>query len=119
MDNGVTRPLSQDAVLRQRRKLLVRRTAGKSTQALLEGLRLDVAYTYSKTLIEGYGRNEGDGVNNQNYQDKNDRASEKGRVGFDARQVVVSSFIYDMPAPESCPPDSREPFSLAGRRTES
>jgi len=49
--------------------------------------------------MQGYGRNEGDGVNSATFQNKNDRAAEKGRVGFDQTHVLVSSFIYDLPAP--------------------
>jgi hypothetical protein len=50
--------------------------------------------------MEGYGRNEGDGVNSNTYQNKYNRAAEKGRVGFDNRHVAVQSFVWDVPAPK-------------------
>ena len=50
--------------------------------------------------MEGYGRNEGDGINSNTYQNKYDRMAEKGRVGFDDRHVAVQSFIWDVPTPK-------------------
>ena len=101
VDNGVTRPLSRMRFFDSGGNSWYEGLQVSLRKRYSKGLVLTFAYTYSKTLIEGYGRNEGDGVNNQNYQDKNNRAAEKGRVGFDARQVVVSSFIYDIPTPRA------------------
>jgi hypothetical protein len=55
------------------------------------------AYTYSKAEMTGYGRNEGDGINSNTYQDANNRAAEKSRLGFDATHVVSMSFLYNVP----------------------
>jgi hypothetical protein len=63
------------------------------------GLVYTLAYTWSKTLMEGYGRNEGDGINPNTYQNPRNRAADRGRVGWSASHVVVMSFVYDIPAP--------------------
>lgn len=65
------------------------------------GLTLNIAYTFSKTLIEGYGRNEGDGFNSNTYQNPRNRAAEKGRVGWDATHNAVINYIYDIPTPQA------------------
>jgi hypothetical protein len=63
------------------------------------GLQLGVAYTYSKALGEGYGRNEGGGAIPNSYQNPFDRAAEKTRYGFDFRHSAVINFLYELPAP--------------------
>lgn len=100
IDNGVTRPLSRMRYFDSGGNSWYEGLQVSMRKRYSHGVVLTFAYTYSKTLMEGYGRNEGDGISNQNYQDKNNRAAEKGRVGFDARHVAVTSFIYDVPAPE-------------------
>jgi hypothetical protein len=62
-------------------------------------LLFNVAYTWSKSMMEGYGRNEGDGLNPNTFQNPRDRASEKGRIGWDARHNTVMNFVYDVPSP--------------------
>ncbi|MCX6592993.1 MAG: TonB-dependent receptor [Acidobacteria bacterium] len=61
------------------------------------GFSFTIAHTYSKTLMEGYGRNEGDGYNPNAYQNPRNRAADKGRVGFDVTHNVVSNFVYELP----------------------
>jgi hypothetical protein len=99
IDNGVTRPLSRIRFFDSGANSWYEGLQVSLRKRYSHGVVLTFAYTYSKTLIEGYGRNEGDGINSNTYQDKNNRAAEKGRAGFDARHVAVSSFIYDIPAP--------------------
>lgn len=64
------------------------------------GLQLNFAYTYAKSLAEGYGRNEGALAIPNSYQNPNDRAAEKTRYGFDVRHNMVFSFLYELPVPE-------------------
>jgi hypothetical protein len=61
------------------------------------GLSFSIAHTFSKSLMEGYGRNEGDGLNSNTYQNPRNRAAEKGRVGFDVTHNVVANFVYELP----------------------
>lgn len=61
------------------------------------GLSFSIAHTFSKSLMEGYGRNEGDGFNSNTYQDPRNRAAEKGRVGFDVTHNTVANFVYELP----------------------
>ncbi len=65
------------------------------------GLQLSLAYTYSKALGEGYGRNEGGGAIPNTYQNPRNRAAEKTRYGFDFRHSAVVSFLYELPTPGS------------------
>jgi hypothetical protein len=58
-----------------------------------------LAYTYSKALGEGYGRNEGGGATQNTYQNPRNRAAEKQRYGFDFRHSAVVNFLYELPAP--------------------
>ncbi len=101
IDNGLTRPLSRMRFFDSGGNSWYEGLQVSVRKRYSHGLVFTLAYTYSKTLMEGYGRNEGDGINSNTYQDKNNRAAEKGRVGFDARQVLVSSFIYDIPTPQA------------------
>mgnify|MGYP000075100325 CR=1 FL=1 len=61
------------------------------------GLTFSIAHTFSKSLIEGYGRNEGDGFNPNTYQNPRNRAAEKQRAGFDATHNMVANFVYEVP----------------------
>jgi hypothetical protein len=62
-----------------------------------KGLVFGVAYTYSKSIGEGYGRNEGgQGVSN-GYQNPRDRRQARSRFGFDVTHNIVSNFVYEMP----------------------
>jgi hypothetical protein len=63
------------------------------------GLQLNFAYTYSKALGEGYGRNEGVATIPNSYQNPRNRAAEKTRYPFDFRHSAVISFLYELPAP--------------------
>jgi Carboxypeptidase regulatory-like domain/TonB dependent receptor-like, beta-barrel len=63
------------------------------------GLQLGLAYTYSKALGEGYGRNESGGATQNTYQNPRNRAAEKQRYGFDFRHSAVVNFLYELPAP--------------------
>jgi hypothetical protein len=61
------------------------------------GLIVGVAYTYSKAIGEGYGRNEGGlGVAN-GYQDPRNRRQARSRYGFDVTHNAVINFVYEMP----------------------
>jgi hypothetical protein len=61
------------------------------------GLTLGLAYTYSKALGEGYGRNDPAGDVNSTYQDPNNRRANRGRYGFDVTHNVVMNYVYDLP----------------------
>jgi hypothetical protein len=61
------------------------------------GLIVGLAYTYSKSMGEGYGRNEGGlGVTN-GYQNPRDRRAARARYGFDVTHNAVINFVYEMP----------------------
>ncbi|MCC6858905.1 MAG: TonB-dependent receptor [Bryobacterales bacterium] len=60
------------------------------------GLTMSLAYTYSKALGEGYGRNEGSG-NTGTFQDWTNRRASRTRYGFDVTHNAVFNFVYDMP----------------------
>ncbi len=60
------------------------------------GLTMGLAYTYSKSIGEGYGRNEGSG-NTGSFQDWTDRRGSRSRYGFDVTHNAVFNFVYDMP----------------------
>jgi carboxypeptidase family protein/TonB-dependent receptor-like protein len=64
---------------------------------LSRGFQMNFAYTYSKAMGEGYGRNESAGATQNTYQNPRDRAAEKARYGFDFRHSAVISFLYEMP----------------------
>jgi hypothetical protein len=64
------------------------------------GLEANVAYTYSKSEGEGYGRNEAFGfTNNGSYQDPRNRAADKARYPFDVKHSAVISWLYELPTP--------------------
>jgi len=61
------------------------------------GLTMGLAYTFSKALGEGYGRNEGGGAVGGIYQNPRDRRADKGRYGFDVTHNAVLNWVYEMP----------------------
>lgn len=62
------------------------------------GLTANVAYTYSKSEGEGYGRNESFGfTNNGSYQDPRNRSLDKGVYPFDVKHNAVISWLYELP----------------------
>ncbi|HET8546476.1 MAG TPA: TonB-dependent receptor, partial [Bryobacteraceae bacterium] len=99
IDNGIRRPLTRIRFLDSGGNSWYESLQASVRKEYSHGLVLTFAYTWQKTLMEGYGRNEGDGINSNTYQNWRNRAAEKGRVGFDAADVAVMSFVYDLPAP--------------------
>jgi hypothetical protein len=61
------------------------------------GLQFGVAYTYSQSLGENYGRNESFGGTSNTLQNPRDRRAEKGRYPFDVRHNLVANFLYEVP----------------------
>jgi len=61
------------------------------------GLVFGWAYTYSKAIGEGYGRNEGGAGVVNGYQNPRDRRSARSRYGFDVTHNNVFNFVYEMP----------------------
>ena len=61
------------------------------------GLTFGLAYTYSKSQGEGYGRNEGAGNVSSGYQNPRDRRAARTRYGFDVRHNAVINYVYEMP----------------------
>jgi hypothetical protein len=56
-----------------------------------------LAYTYSKALGEGYGRNDPSGDVNSTYQDPRNRRANRSRYGFDVTHNAVINYVYDVP----------------------
>ena len=100
IDDGVRRPLSRLRWLDSGGNSWYQGLQISLRKEMTQGLLFTLAYTYSKTLMESYGRNEADGINPNTLQNPRNRAAEKGRVGFDARQLAVMSFVYDIPVPQ-------------------
>jgi Carboxypeptidase regulatory-like domain/TonB dependent receptor len=65
------------------------------------GLMLNVAYTFSKAMGEGYGRNEGAGALANRYQDPRNRQADRARYGFDVKHNAVISWLYEVPTPSA------------------
>jgi len=61
------------------------------------GLTLGLAYTFSKALGEGYGRNDPAGDVNSAYQDPLNRRQNRGRYGFDVTHNAVINYVYELP----------------------
>jgi len=61
------------------------------------GLVIGWAYTYSKSMGEGYGRNEGGAGVSNGYQNPRDRRQARSRFGFDVTHNSVFNFVYEMP----------------------
>lgn len=96
-DDGVLRPLSRVRWLDSGGNAWYQGLQVTLQKRLSRGLTYSIAYTYSKSLFEGYGRNEGDGLNSNTYQNPRNRRAERGRVGWDAQQNMVASFVYELP----------------------
>jgi hypothetical protein len=62
------------------------------------GLTLGLAYTYSKALGEGYGRNDPSGDVPSLYQNPRCRRCDRLRYGFDVTHNAVLNYVYDLPA---------------------
>lgn len=61
------------------------------------GLTMGLAYTYSKAIGEGYGRNDPSGDVNSTYQDPTNRRANRGRYGFDVTHRAVINYVYELP----------------------
>lgn len=61
------------------------------------GVTLGLAYTYSKSLGEGYGRNDPAGDVQSTYQNPRDRRMDRTRYGFDITHNAIMNFVYDLP----------------------
>ncbi len=101
VDNGIRRPLTRLRFLDSGANAWYNGLQVSLRKEYSHGFVYTLAYTFSKSLMEGYGRNEGDGINPNTYQNPRNRAADKGRVGWDARHVAVMSFVWDVPAPAS------------------
>ena len=65
---------------------------------LSKGLLANLAYTYSKSEGEGYGRNESFGsTNNGSYQNPRLRSADKSVFPFDVKHNAVISWLYEIP----------------------
>jgi hypothetical protein len=101
IDNGVRRPLTRLRWLDSGANAWYQGLQANLQKRFSKGLIFNLAYTYSKSMMEGYGRNEGDGFNPNTYQNPRDRAAEKGRIGWDVRHNTVVNFVYELPTPEA------------------
>jgi outer membrane receptor protein involved in Fe transport len=61
------------------------------------GLTVGLAYTYSKAVGEGYGRNDPSGDVDSTYQNPRDRRASRQRYGFDVTHNMVMNYVYDLP----------------------
>jgi hypothetical protein len=61
------------------------------------GFTAGLAYTFSKALGEGYGRNDPSGGVTSTYQDPNNRRQNRGRFGFDVTHNVIVNYVWDLP----------------------
>lgn len=101
LDNGVRRPLTRLRWLDSGANAWYQGLQMTLQKRMSNGLSFSIAHTFSKSLMEGYGRNEGDGSNPNTYQNPRNRAAEKQRAGFDATHNMVANFVYDVPTPEA------------------
>lgn len=99
IDNGVRRPLTRIRWLDSGANASYHGLQLNLQKRFRSGLQFAIAHTFSKTLMTGYGRNEGDGFNSNTYQNPRDRGAEKGRAGFDATHNFVANFVYEVPTP--------------------
>ena len=97
VDDGVTRPLTRLRWLDSGANAWYQGLQLHLQKRLTKGLTFSIAHTFSKSLMEGYGRNEGDGYNPNAYQNPRNRAADKARVGFDVTHNMVSNFVYEIP----------------------
>ncbi|HEY2980741.1 MAG TPA: TonB-dependent receptor, partial [Anaerolineales bacterium] len=61
------------------------------------GLTVGLAYTYSKAVGEGYGRNDPSGDVDSTYQNPRNRRASRERYGFDVTHNAVMNYVYDLP----------------------
>jgi hypothetical protein len=101
IDNGVTRAATRIRFLDSGANSWYQGLQVNLNKRLTKGLQFNIAYTWSKSLGEGYGRNEGDGFNSNTYQNPRNRQAEKGRIGWDLRHNMVANFVYEIPVFES------------------
>ncbi len=96
-DDGALRPLTRLRFLDSGANASYHGLQMTLQKRFQNGLSFSIAHTFSKSMMEGYGRNEGDGYNPNTYQNPRNRAAERGRVGFDVTHNVVSNFVYELP----------------------
>jgi len=96
-DDGVLRPLTRIRFLDSGANASYHGLQMTLQKRFNNGLSFSIAHTFSKSIMEGYGRNEGDGYNPNTYQNPRNRRAERGRVGFDVTHNVVSNFVYELP----------------------
>lgn len=101
LDNGALRPLTRLRFLDTGANAWYEGLQVSLRKELTHGFLFTLAYTYSKAEMEGYGRNEGDNINSNRYQNPRDRASDKSRIGYDATHVTTMSFQYSLPVADS------------------
>jgi hypothetical protein len=101
IDNGITRPLTRLRFLDDGANFWYEGMQVNYRKEFSHGFLFTLAYTYSKAEMEGYGRNEGDGVLSNVYQNPRNRAADKSRLGYDATHYAVMSFVYEVPVPQS------------------
>jgi hypothetical protein len=101
VDNGVTRPLTRLRWLDSGANAWYQGLQLNLQKRLSRGFSFNIAHTFSKSLMEGYGRNEGDGYNPNAYQNPRNRAADKARVGFDVTHNTVANFVYEIPMVEA------------------
>ena len=65
------------------------------------GLTFQVAYTYGRAIDEVLTSSAFATVTQNGLQDPNNRDAERGRGDFDIQQRMVSSFLYEIPAPKA------------------
>jgi hypothetical protein len=94
---GPVRPLTRLRLLDSNANSWYHALQVNAQKRLSHGFQLNVAYTWSKALGEGYGRNESAGATQNTYQDPRNRAAEKARYGFDYRHSAVINFLYELP----------------------
>ncbi len=99
LDNGVLRPLTRLRFLDSGANAWYQGLQFNLQRRYSNGFSFTIAHTMSKSLMEGYGRNEGDGFNSNTYQNPFNRAAEKGRAGFDVTHNFVANFVYELPTP--------------------
>ncbi|MCX6619636.1 MAG: TonB-dependent receptor [Acidobacteria bacterium] len=66
-----------------------------------KGIQFGFSYTYSKSMGEGYGRNESFGGIGTTYQNPRNRAAEKALYPFDVKHNLVMNYLYELPGPRS------------------
>src|SRR5262249_16512208 len=97
IDDGIRRPLTRLRWLDSGANAWYQGLQTTLQKRFSKGLSFSLAHTWSKSLMEGYGRNEGDGFNPNAYQNPRDRRADKQRIGFDVTHNLVSSFVYEIP----------------------